>query len=193
MVRKMGSIGLPQVDFHEGAAKGAADKRLRAAVVNNTFRKQEAREQRWAELPDIQALRSLGAQIKQHTLDNLDFYLDQLKTNVERNGGHVHFAKDGAAARQIIFDIIAKTKSKKIIKSKSMASEEIELTSANSSSRSATIAPAIWLPRSSTKIANPSAQSSPNFSASPTRMIPPPSPSKPGCIFAINSAMPIWG
>jgi L-lactate dehydrogenase complex protein LldF len=128
MVRKMGSIGLPQVDFHEGAAKGAADKRLRAAVVNNTFRKQEAREQRWAELPDIQALRSLGAQIKQHTLDNLDFYLDQLKTNVERNGGHVHFAKDGAAARQIIFDIIAKTKSKKIIKSKSMASEEIELT-----------------------------------------------------------------
>jgi L-lactate dehydrogenase complex protein LldF len=124
----MGSIGLPQIDFREGAAKGAADKRLRAAVVNNTYRKQEAREARWSELPDVQALRSHAAAIKQHTLDNLDYYLDQLKANVTRNGGHVHYAKDGAAARQIIFDIIKRTKSSKIIKSKSMASEEIELT-----------------------------------------------------------------
>jgi L-lactate dehydrogenase complex protein LldF len=124
----MGSIGLPQLNFKDAAAKGAADKRLRAAVIKNTYTKQLARELRWTELPNLQALRSLGAEIKQHALDNLDYYLDQLKTNVERNGGHVHFAKDGEEARRIISEIISKTNSKRIIKSKSMASEEVELT-----------------------------------------------------------------
>jgi L-lactate dehydrogenase complex protein LldF len=124
----MGLIHLPQADFQEAAAVGAGDKRLRAAVTNNTFRKQQGRELRWKELPDVQAARNLAAEIKQHTLDHLDFYLDQLKAAVERNGGKVYLASDGDAARKIIFDIIAKTNSRRIIKSKSMASEEIELT-----------------------------------------------------------------
>jgi len=124
----MGLIHLPQFDFEQAAAKGAADKRLRAAVTNNTFRKQQGREIRWREMPDIQAARRLASEIKQHTLEHLDYYLDQLKAAVERNGGKVYFASDGEEARKIIFDIIAKTNSKRIIKSKSMASEEIELT-----------------------------------------------------------------
>jgi L-lactate dehydrogenase complex protein LldF len=124
----MALVSLPQFNFQEAAAKGAADRRLRTAVMNNTYVKQKGREKRWTELPDIQAIRELASQIKEHTLENLDYYLIQLKAAVERNGGVVHFAADAARARQIVLDIAAKTGCKRIIKSKSMASEEIGLT-----------------------------------------------------------------
>jgi L-lactate dehydrogenase complex protein LldF len=119
---------IPDFEFHRAAAEGAGNKPLRLAVLNNTYRKQIAREERWAELPDIQGLRDLAAKIKQETLDHLDYYLQQLKDSVERNGGIVHFAADAGQARQIIFDIAKKTNSRRIIKSKSMASEEVEVT-----------------------------------------------------------------
>jgi L-lactate dehydrogenase complex protein LldF len=121
---------IPDFDFHRAAAEGAANKPLRLAVLNNTYRKQIMREERWAELPDIEGLRELAARIKDHTLDHLDYYLDQLTRSVEKNGGVVHFAADAEEARKIIFQIAEKTNSQRIIKSKSMASEEVELTHA---------------------------------------------------------------
>ena len=124
----MASLSLPQVDFRAAAAEGAADARLREAVRNNTLRKQEGREARWTELPDAQALRELAARIKQHTLENLDYYLRQLVDAVRRNGGVVHFAADAEQARQIVLEIAQQTGCRRIIKSKSMATEEIELT-----------------------------------------------------------------
>jgi L-lactate dehydrogenase complex protein LldF len=114
-------------DFHSISVKAAGDERLKTAVSTNTQRQYDGRLQRMLELPDADGLRSLAGSIKQHTLDNLDFYLEQLRTSVEKNGGHVYFAKDGNAARTIIADIAKKSGCKRIIKSKSMASEEIEL------------------------------------------------------------------
>src|SRR4030095_9049439 len=46
---------------------------------------------------------------------------------VERNGGHVHFAADGAHARQIILNIAHQAGCSRCIKSKTMVSEEINL------------------------------------------------------------------
>ena len=51
------------------------------------------------DLPDADKLRTLAGEIKQHALDYLDYYLEQLAANVEKNGGHVHFAADGATKR----------------------------------------------------------------------------------------------
>ena len=79
------------------------------------------------ELPDSDRLRTLAGDIKQHALDYLDYYLDQLVANVEKNGGHVHFASTGADARRIILDIARQAQCTRVIKSKSMVSEEINL------------------------------------------------------------------
>ena len=114
-------------DFHSLSTKAAGDEKLKRSVNNAVLRQHTARELRMLELPDADRLRTLAGQIKQHTLDNLDYYLEQLQANVEKNGGHVHFAADASDARRIILDICRHNEVRRIIKSKSMVSEEINL------------------------------------------------------------------
>ncbi len=114
-------------DFHAVSTKAAGDERLKAAVNNAVMRQYTGRQLCLLELPDSDKLRDLAGQIKQHTLDHLDYYLEQLAHNVRRNGGQVHFATDAADARRIILQIARESNCAKVIKSKSMASEECEL------------------------------------------------------------------
>ena len=114
-------------DFHSISIQAAGDERLKTAVSTNTQRQYDGRQLRMLELPDADGMRTLAGGIKQHALDNLDFYLDQLADCVHRNGGQVHFARDADSARTIIAGIAQKSGCKRVIKSKSMASEEIEL------------------------------------------------------------------
>ncbi len=114
-------------DFHGVSVKNSGDARLKKSVNKATLHQYTLRQERMPELPDSDALRTLAGDIKQHTVENLDYYLEQLKTNVEKNGGHVHFAATADDARRIILDIAKKGNCQRVIKSKSMASEEIEL------------------------------------------------------------------
>jgi L-lactate dehydrogenase complex protein LldF len=114
-------------DFHQLSVKAAGDERLKRAINNAVLRQYTARQLRLLDLPDADKLRTLAGQIKQHTIDNLDYYLVQLKQNVQRNGGHVHFARTGEEAKRIILDIAQSAGCTRAIKSKSMVSEEIEL------------------------------------------------------------------
>ena len=79
---------------------------------------------RWEEL------REQAREIKRHTLDNLDFYLDLLADRVSRNGGHVHFARDATEANSIVTELARSRGVKLATKSKSMVSEEIGLNEA---------------------------------------------------------------
>lgn len=114
-------------DFHSLSVKAAGDERLMSAVSNAVLRQYSARQLRLLELPSSDRLRTLAGDIKQHALDNLDYYLEQCLAAVERNGGHVHLASTGAEAKRIILDIAKKAGCTRCIKSKSMVSEEIEL------------------------------------------------------------------
>src|SRR6185437_9691433 len=89
-------------DFHTLSVKAAGDEKLKRSINNAVLRQYTARQLRLLELPDSDRLRSLAGQIKQHAIENLDFYLEQLIENVHHNGGHVHLAADGAEARKII-------------------------------------------------------------------------------------------
>src|SRR6059058_1187748 len=97
-------------DFHRVSVKAAGDEKLKTAINNAVLRQYTGRQLRLLELPDADALRTLAGQIKQHALDHLDYYLEQLKNNVENNGGNVYFAADGAEAKRIILNIAAATK-----------------------------------------------------------------------------------
>jgi L-lactate dehydrogenase complex protein LldF len=72
-------------------------------------------------------LREWASQIKDHTLSNLDNYLLEFEKNAVANGVTVHWAADGDEHNQIIYDIIQKNKVRKIVKSKSMLTEECHL------------------------------------------------------------------
>src|SRR5687767_15795393 len=93
-------------DFQGVSSRHAVNPRLKKAVNKATLHQYTQRLARMPELPDADGIRSLAGDIKQHTLDHLDYYLEQLKTNVEKNGGHVHFAATAADARRIIMRIV---------------------------------------------------------------------------------------
>ncbi len=119
-----------QPDFRAASARAAGDERLKAAVHNAVMKQHVGRLARWAELPDAEALRMLAGQIRQHAIDHLDHYLEQFAGNVERRGGVLHFAGDGAEAQRIVLEIARRAGCTRIIKSKSMVSEEIGLNEA---------------------------------------------------------------
>jgi L-lactate dehydrogenase complex protein LldF len=58
---------------------------------------------------------------------NLDRYLEQMADAVERRGGKVFFAEDGEDVVRYVGDLARRKSAKVITKSKSMATEEIEL------------------------------------------------------------------
>jgi len=80
-----------------------------------------------ARMPEFEALRDQGRAIKNHTLENLDFYLETFERNVTNAGGHVHWARTAEEARQIILGICKTVDAKTVTKGKSMISEEIAL------------------------------------------------------------------
>jgi L-lactate dehydrogenase complex protein LldF len=78
-------------------------------------------------LPGSSLLRDKARAIKDHTLSHLDEYLVQLEQSVKARGGHVHFADDGDDAVAIVKQIIRDRNVERVVKSKSMVTEEMHL------------------------------------------------------------------
>ena len=76
---------------------------------------------------DPDALRRLAGEIKQHTIDHLDRYLEQAEASLTKAGAKVHFARDADSARQCVLGILQQSDVQRVVKSKSMATEEIHL------------------------------------------------------------------
>jgi L-lactate dehydrogenase complex protein LldF len=74
-----------------------------------------------------QTLRQAGHDIRLHALTHLDYYLEEAEQAVTKTGGHVHWARDAAEANRIVLEIARRHRVKKVVKSKSMATEEIGL------------------------------------------------------------------
>src|SRR5437763_2820762 len=81
----------------------------------------------YAALPDIDRLREHAKRVKEHTLAHLDRYLEQLEAAVVRVGGRVHWAESAEDARRIVVAIAREAGCKRVVKSKSMTSEEVHL------------------------------------------------------------------
>jgi L-lactate dehydrogenase complex protein LldF len=117
-------------DFPEAHKKALQNDQVRGATFRATQTFNAKREEMYAELPDVEALKQYAATVKDHTLLHLDYYLELLTKNIEARGGQVHFALDAAEAREIITRISRDAKAKTVVKSKSMVTEEIELNEA---------------------------------------------------------------
>src|SRR3989339_2164613 len=115
-------------DFQLGAKKALDNKRLQAQLAR-TLKEgfQYKRRKGMARLPEYDALRDRARDIKNHTLDHLDAYLERFEDEVTKAGGHVHWAETPAQARDIILDICIAVDAKTVSKGKSMISEEIAL------------------------------------------------------------------
>lgn len=113
--------------FPMAAKTMLGDAQLRKNVRHATDVIQAKRARVVGEMPDWQALRETGKQIRQHTMENLDFYLEEFDANCTRAGGVVHWALDAEEARGIIVGLVKASGSEEVIKIKSMTTEEIQL------------------------------------------------------------------
>ncbi len=114
-------------DFAGASREALGDVPLQAALVRLTDTLLAGNRRGFAALADSGQLRDHAKRVKEHTLAHLDTYLEQLEASVLRVGGHVHWAATAADARQIILDIAQKANCRRVVKSKSMTTEEIHL------------------------------------------------------------------
>ncbi|AUH00288.1 iron-sulfur cluster-binding protein [Prodigiosinella confusarubida] len=101
------------------------DPIMRKAVANAQERIGTNRQKMVDELGHWEAWRDYAGQIRDHVLSNLDAYLYQLSEQVIANGGHVCFAKTKEEATQYILQVVQSKNASKVVKSKSMVTEEI--------------------------------------------------------------------
>ena len=113
-------------------ATAVADPVLRSRLRKAVDRFAGHRAEGLAELADADALRRAARGIKGELLADLPAVLEQFADNVLAAGGHVHWAADAAAADAAISGIVrdaaaARAGRALVVKSKSMATEEIGL------------------------------------------------------------------
>jgi len=72
-------------------------------------------------------LRRVAHEIKTHTIDKLDYYLEEFEKNAQEKGLHVHWAKDAKEHNEIVLKLLLERGAKKLVKSKSMLTEECHL------------------------------------------------------------------
>jgi L-lactate dehydrogenase complex protein LldF len=117
----------PVEGFDERGGRAARDEELHGAVANFTRKTLAGRDAVLRDLPDAPGLRERAYRIKQETMANLDRYLGQMADAVEGRGGRVHFAESGEDVVRYVGELAERRGAKVIAKSKSMATEEIEL------------------------------------------------------------------
>lgn len=87
----------------------------------------EKRDRMAMAIPEWEQLRDMASKVKMHTISHLDKYIDQFTKNAEANGVVVHWAKDAKEHNEIIYSILKKHDAHKLVKSKSMLTEECHL------------------------------------------------------------------
>jgi L-lactate dehydrogenase complex protein LldF len=85
------------------------------------------RDRQAAKVPDWEELREAASQIKGHTLSRLAEYLEEFESKAKANGIQVHWARDGEEHNRIVHGILSRHGARKLVKSKSMLTEECHL------------------------------------------------------------------
>lgn len=78
-------------------------------------------------VPEWELLREKASQIKLHTLAHLAEYLEQFERNATQRGVQVHWAATADDHNRIVLEILQQHSVTKVVKSKSMLTEECEL------------------------------------------------------------------
>jgi L-lactate dehydrogenase complex protein LldF len=106
-----------------------ANPKLQLAIYTATGRLKDKRSQIVAPdaLPEYQDLRTQANAVKQHTIDNLDHYLEEFERHVEAHGGKVFYAKDATEVADFVLTLAKERGARLIVKSKSMTTEEVDL------------------------------------------------------------------
>src|SRR5216110_2431526 len=113
--------------FKERAHANMANAQLQHNLQKIKGKFVDKRRESLAELDDFEATRETGRAIRQRALDDLDVWLEIFERNATARGATVLWAETPAEINAHVLDIARRHGARKIIKSKSMVSEESEL------------------------------------------------------------------
>src|SRR5437762_14128711 len=128
-IAKTPDYGPPNA-FDQNALKALGDEQLHSALRNLVVTFGKRREAAISSVEDWEGLRDEARAIKDETLAYLDRYLEEFARNAEHSGARVHWARDGHEVSNIIIELLQARSAKRVVKSKSMATEEIHLNDA---------------------------------------------------------------
>ncbi len=100
------------------------------AVEANTLGFNDCRYESVADLEDYEGLKSEARAIKEDAIERLPALIDELTETVEANGGTVYLADDATDANRYIREVASEKEADRLVKSKSMTSEELEVNEA---------------------------------------------------------------
>ncbi|KGA58025.1 MULTISPECIES: LutB/LldF family L-lactate oxidation iron-sulfur protein [Proteus] len=124
------SLRTSTIPFKDLINRQVHDEVMQKAVANAQETIGRNRQKMIDDLGHWEDWRDRATQIRDHVLANLDAYLYQLSEKVEEHGGHVFFAETKEEATQYILSVAREKKAKKIVKAKSMVTEEIGMNDA---------------------------------------------------------------
>ena len=111
--------------LHSEAARSFNQNREKTTWHDATFWSVRQKRDTMAHgLPEWEQLRTMASAIKRHTITHLADYLEQFSAQLESRGVIVHWAKDAQAFNDTVLNILQKHGVKKMVKSKSMLTEE---------------------------------------------------------------------
>jgi L-lactate dehydrogenase complex protein LldF len=116
--------------FKETARAKLQDPNLRSALEKLQTNFVQGRAQRVAELDNFEAIRDAAAAIRDRALAHLDLYLEEFERNAKARGTLVHWAETTDDVNRIVCGIAKDHGVRKVVKSKSMVSEECALNDA---------------------------------------------------------------
>lgn len=112
-------------NFKSNSVSALANKNLQKALTHVESGFIGKRRAAMDALPEFDQLRDNARDIKNHTLENLDLYLEAYEEKVTESGGKVHWAADAEEARKQILEICQSVGARTVTKGKSMIAEEI--------------------------------------------------------------------
>ena len=116
--------------FKARAGTKLADVRLQSALKKLQGNFVRGRADRVAELDNFQDIRDAAAAIRDRALAHLDVWLETFERNATARGAVVHWAETHEDVNRIVNEIAAQHGVRRVIKSKSMVTEECALNDA---------------------------------------------------------------
>src|SRR5882672_2687727 len=92
-------------DFNNNVDHALADPNLQDSLSKLKVGFSERRRQAAERLPEFEALRDRARDIKNHALENLDFYLEEFERKVLALRFHGHSWRSGEAPRRAVTDL----------------------------------------------------------------------------------------
>jgi L-lactate dehydrogenase complex protein LldF len=120
-------FALPVVDHASAAHAFTADTERTQWHDDALWWVREKRDRAAALVPEWESLRTLASEIKEHTLSHLDEYLERFEREATHRGAVVHWARNAEEHNRIVGDILANARATRLVKSKSMLTEECHL------------------------------------------------------------------